>query len=396
MRRILFPTLAAVALCGLAALIVWRLLQDDGASVGRAGMVRAVPVEVADVVRGPIQDVRMFSGTLIPRYEFIVAPKVSGRVVSVKVDIGDRVERGQIVVELDDDEHVQAVAEAQAELEVAKASLALARSALEVTQSDYDRVLMLQERNIASGAEVDVAEANRKARLAQIEVAEAEVTRAEAALGSSRIRLGYTSVAATWSDGSDAPRIVSQRFVDEGATVAANAPIVTVVDLSIVRAILFVTERDSARLTVGQQATVENDAYPGETFEGRVIRKAPVFEAASRQVRVEVEIPNPDGRLKPGMYVRARVILAELEDAWIVPLAALTRRDGGEGVFVVDPAEQTVQFMPVRVGIVAGERVQVLADLLGGPVVTLGQQLLQDGTTIRLPQRSPPVEIPGR
>src|SRR5690606_6374846 len=104
---------------------------------------------------------------------------------------------------------------------------------------------------------------------------------------------------------------------------------VTVVDLATVRAVVFVTEHDYARLKVGQEAQIMTDAYPERVFHGRVERLAPVFEEASRQARVEVRIDNDDRRLKPGMYVRVGVVLATDEDATIVPAAALVRRDLG-------------------------------------------------------------------
>lgn len=377
-------TLVVVLLGGVLALVGWRLMQSSAVGAEGDGP-RAAPVEVGPIEHGLIQDRRTFSGTLTPRAQFIVAPKVSGRVVSLKVDIGDAVAPGAVVAELDDDEFEQAVAQAQAELEVARAQLAEARSALEIARREYERVQTLRERNIASESALDAARADLHAKEAQVQVAEAQVQRAEAVLGTERIRLGYTSVAATWSNGGE-ERVVSERYVDEGATVAANDPIVTVVDLSRVRAVLYVTEHDYARLRVGQPATIQTGAYPGETFEGEVLRLAPVFEEASRQARVEVDVPNPDRKLKAGMFVRVSVVLDEVQDATIVPGAALVRRQGRDGVFVVNPEGTRVSFVPVRVGIRSGDRVQVVGEGLAGRVVTLGQQLVEDGSPIRIPE----------
>src|SRR5690606_1749118 len=125
---------------------------------------------------------------------------------------------------------------------------------------------------------------------------------------------------------------------------------------------------------------------------GRVLRLAPVFAESSRQARVEVEVPNPSRRLKPGMFVRVDVVLDEAAAATIVPLAALVRRAGRDGVFLVPAREEhvaQVRFVPVRTGIVAGERVQVDAldaTTLEGLVVTLGQQLIEHGSRVRVVQ----------
>lgn len=345
---------------------------------------RAAPVELAEVHRGPIVDRRVFSGTLEPRAQFTVAPKVAGRIESLHVDIGDEVAPGAVIATLDDDEFEQAVAEAGAELAVSKAQVAQAKSALDVAQSTYDRVTGLQQIEIVSGSELDLAVADLRAREAQVDVAEAQVQRAEAVLAAARVRLRYAQVVASWGEG-DAPRLVAQRYLDQGATVAANDPIVTVVDIQTVRAVLYVTERDFARLAVGQPALVRTDAWPGADFAGTVRRLAPVFETASRQMRVEVEVPNGDRRLRPGMFVRVEIALGSDPDAVIVPEAALVRRDEGDGVFVVTPEGDRVRFVPVRTGIVAGDLVQVSGEGVAGRVVTLGQQLLEDGARIHVP-----------
>lgn len=374
----------AAAVTGGAWLVYDRLASGEPAAGPGATGPRAAPVEVAAVEHGRIIDRRTFSGALAPRAEFIVAPKVSGRIETLQVDIGDDVAPGAVVATLDDDEFQQAVAEAQAELEVARAQVVAAKSALDVARSTFDRITGLSEIDIASGSQLDVADADLRAKSAEVDVAQAQVQRAEAVLETARIRLRYATVVATWS-GSDTPRVVSHRYLDEGATVAANAPIVSVVDLATVRAVLFVTERDFARLAIGQEATVFTDARPGEAFTGRVLRLAPVFEETSRQARVEVEIPNPERKLRPGMFVRVEIELGSEADAVVVPLAALTRRQGGDGVFVVEPSGDRVRFVPVRTGIVAGERVQVFGEGIAGRVVTLGQQLLEDGSRIKIP-----------
>lgn len=383
--RIALPLLL---LAGTAGGVWWAidrgLFDRPGGGPERSGP-KPAPVEVAPVEHGSIVDRRTFSGTLVPRAQFVVAPKVSGRIESLTVDIGDEVASGAVVARLDDDEFEQAVAEAQAEVEVARAQVVLAKSALDVADSTFQRVTELQEREIASGSELDIAEADLRAKRAEVDVADARVQRAEAVLEAARVRLGYTTVIASWS-GDEGARVVAQRYLDEGATVRANDPIVTVVDLSTVRAVLFVTERDFARLEIGQIAMVENDAYPGQRFEGHVLRMAPVFEEASRQTRVEVEIDNPGKKLRPGMFVRVEIALGSADDATIVPETALVRRDTGQGVFVVEPPGDRVRFVPVQVGIVAEGRVQVFGEGITGKVITLGQQLLEDGSLIRVPE----------
>ena len=115
--------------------------------------------------------------------------------------------------------------------------------------------------------------------------------------------------------GGDDRRVVAQRHVEEGDTVAANSPSFTIVELDPMTAVIHLTGRDYGRLESGQPVTLKTDANPGETFVGEVSRVAPVFQQASRQARAELTVANPQHRLKPGMFVRAEAVLERVEDA---------------------------------------------------------------------------------
>ncbi len=382
-----------VLLIGTAAGLSWVLLgpYQDREGSGKSGKAsRPVPVEVAQIQRGPIELQRTFSGELEALAEFVVAPKVSGRVERVIVNIADTVKRGQIVAELDDDEYVQAVAQAQADLEVARAKLSEAKSALEIANREFKRTESLLKRGVASDSEFDAAKQERLAKQAQLQVAAAEVTKAESSLETANIRLGYTKVTAGWT-GGDEQRVVAERYVDEGQTVAANAPLLLIVELHPIVGVVFITERDYARLKPGQLVSLTTDAYPGEQFTGRIDRIAPVFRKSTRQARIEMIIDNAQHRLKPGMFIRATVVLARVPEATIVPQQALTIREDRSGVFIVAEDGRSVAWREVKVGIREGDRVQIKGEKLSGRVVILGQQLVNDGSAITIPdvQRTP-------
>jgi len=375
-----------LAVVGVLAWVGNGRLQDLTKKPVRRDAVGPVPVEVAAIERGPIEHHRTFTGTLDPKAEFVVAPKVGGRVEQLNVDLADTVSRGQHVAKLDDDEYVQAVAQAEADFAVAKATLVEAESLLGVAKRELARVEKLRGRGVASESELDTAKADQFAKRAHVEVTKAQITRAQAALEAARIRLGYTTVKAEWRGGSD-ERVVAERFVDEGETVAANAPLLRIVELNPVNAVFFVTERDYALLRVGQVVMLRTDAHPGQTFEGHIARIAPVFRESTRQAQVEVSVDNPDLRLKPGMFVRATVVLDRVEEATIVPEQSLVRRDGHDGVFVVNEDGQTVSWREVRTGFRQNGRVQVIGDGLAGQVVVLGQQLLEDNSAVSISKR---------
>jgi RND family efflux transporter MFP subunit len=375
-----------VFVIGAAAGLGWLIFaqfQERVATGKRGRTMRPVPVEVAQIQRGPIALQRTFSGELEALAEFFVAPKVGGRVERVIVNIADTVTRGQVVAELDNDEYVQAVAQAQADLEVARAKLSEARSALEIAKREFKRTESLLKRGIASDSEFDVVRQNRLARQAQLKVAAAQVTKAESSLETANIRLGYTMVTAGWT-GGDELRVVADRFVDEGQTVAANAPLLLIVEFQPIIGVVYVTERDYARLKPEQFVSLKTEAFPDEEFPGRIERIAPVFRKSTRQARIEMTIDNPRHRLKPGMFIRASVVLAQVPEAVIVPEQAVTIRDDRSGVFIVSEDGQSVAWREVKVGIRQGNRVQVEGEELSGRVVTLGQQLLKDGSAITI------------
>lgn len=379
--------MVAVVLLAVVLAIGWRswqlLSNAEDPAAGRDDATGPVPVEVTDIERGPIELRRTFSGTLEAAASFNVAPKVAGRVQDLKADLADEVTNGQTVAVLDSDEIAQDLAQAQADLAVAQANLAEATNALAISERTMQRQTTLSERGIASDAQFDSAQAQQLAAQAKLAVAEAQVKRAEAAVQATRIRLGYTQVAATWSRG-DTTRVVAERWVDEGDTVAANAPLFTVVEIDPIVAVLFVAERDYAAMTPGLSVTLKSDAFPDQTFVGQVARVAPIFESTSRQARVELTVPNPDLHLKPGMFVRSEVVLQRIEDATVIPQRAVVRRDDRPVVFVIDQATQTAGLVPVQLGIAEGDRVQIVSPALSGRVVTLGQPLLDDGSAVMI------------
>jgi RND family efflux transporter MFP subunit len=217
-----------------------------------------------------------------------------------------------------------------------------------------------------------------------VQVAEAQVTRAEALLQAARIRLGYTTIRAEWEGGDD-QRIVAQRFAEQGDTISANTPLLSIIELDPIEAVIFATEREYALLAPGQPVTLTTDAYPDRTWTGDVARVSPIFREGSRQARVEISIENDDGALRPGMFVRVEAVLGQADDATIVPVQSLTERGGQTVVFVVGDDRATARMMPVTVGIRDGQRVQVTGEGIEGAVVTLGQQLLGEESAITLP-----------
>lgn len=393
-ERALMPSFTRWALPLVAVTVLlgggWALREAQQAakaqaSAGSGGGTRGpVAVQAVAVVQGPIEQRRELTGTLEATAEIVVAPKVGGRLDRITVDLGDPVRRGQVVAELDDEELAQAQAQAKADLAVAHARKVAADNALAIAERNHARVAGLQRRSIASEEELDATRAAKLQAQADVAVATSEITRARAALRGAEVRKGYTQVVVDWTDGAQ-ERVVAERLVDEGSMVAANTPLLAVVGLDPLVVAVYVTEQDYGQLRAGLPITVTTDAYPGERFDGAVARIAPVFAPESRQARVELEVPNPAGRLRPGMFVRVRVVLARVEAAAIVPRDALVDHAGGHAVYVVE-GDGTARLRPVTVGVSDGERVQVDGVSPPAQVITLGQAQLHDGAAVVLPE----------
>ena len=344
----------------------------------------AVAVEVVPVKRGIIRDTSVFSGTLLPSSQFTMAPKVSGRLEKIMVNIGDRVSRGQLIALLDDDEYVQQVEQAKAELDVAKATIEENVSALTLAQREYERAQGLRKKKIVSESELDAAEAQYLATEAKRKVLLAQLAQKEAALKAATVRLEYTRIRASWENG-DRYRVIGERYVDEGAMLNSNAAIVSIIDIKKLTAVIHVIEKDYPRITKGQGARITTDAFPGKVFTGSISRISPILEETTRQARVEITVPNSSQLLKPGMFVRVEIEFDRHDNATIIPLTALiTHRDRG-GVFRVDEKTMTAHFIPVELGIRAGDVVEIASPTLSEPIVVMGQHLLNNGSTVLLP-----------
>jgi len=386
--------LVILVLAGLVGRQIYLKASSSEPEQAGRGKARPVAVELAPVRSQTIRDVGMFTGTLHPHSQFRVAPKIGGRLERLLVNVGDKVQREQLVAVLDPGEYAQQVDQARAELDVARAQLEAGLSALNIAQRELERVRELRKKKIASESELDAAEAEFKSQSAKQRVFQAQVAQKRAALEASQVRLSYTRISVPGNRGNGTRWVVGERHVDEGALMAPNEPMVSVLDIGTLIAVIHVIEKDYPKVSVGQAASITAEAFPGKVFFGRIVRVAPLLKETSRQARVEIEIPNTDTLLKPGMFVRAEIEFDRRENAVVIPVNALVSRGAEQGVFLADPEERKARFVPVTPGIVNGVDAEVLAPPLSGSVVIVGQHLLQDGSEILLPGPAP--SAPGR
>jgi Barrel-sandwich domain of CusB or HlyD membrane-fusion len=180
---------------------------------------------------------------------------------------------------------------------------------------------------------------------------------------------------------------VAKRNVDPGAFVSQNAPVADVVDITRVRLVANVVEKDLKELESGNATSVEVDAFPGEKFTGRIARVSPVLDPATRTAPIEIEIPNPTFRLKPGMYARVGITTQTKKDALVLPSSAVIDLGGRRGVFQLQ--NETAVFRTVQVGAEQGLLVEILSGLTeGDEVISTGAGALRDGDRVALAGRA--------
>lgn len=387
MKKIIVITILVAGLSFLG----WRFYHKSSVEKNEGRPTRrhaAVAVEIAPIQKDVIRDVRLFTGSLYPASNILVAPKIAGRIESVMVNIGDQVKSGQLIATLDDDEYRQQIIQAQAELDVALANFQEQKNPLENAKKEFERVAALRQKNIVSESAYDRADSEFRTEEAKLKVAEALVSQKNAALEMAKVKLSYTQIHLARNHGNGF-RVVGERFVDEGSMLSANTPIVSVLDIEKLIAVIHVIERDYPNIRPGLKATIFTDAFPNREFSGKVVRIAPLLKEKSREARVELEILNGDSLLKPGMFIRAQIQFDEHRDATLVPVPAIVKRDGQQGIFIADVEEKKARFVEVKLGIVNSHAAEILEPAVSGSVVILGQHLLEDGASILLPQAAP-------
>jgi len=349
--------------------------QASGLAGGRGGLRVPMTVEVGTVTRADLSQRITVVGNLIGAQTVAAVPKVSGRIETVSVRLGDRVSRGQRLAKIEDREILEQVKQAEASFQVAAATIRQREADLRFAQTNLDRSRNLFERQLIPKQTLDDGEARSQASSAQLDLAQAQYAQARARLDELKINLANTVIV------SPVDGFVASRMLDPGAWVTPNSVFLSLVDIRVVRIVSNIVERDLRRIAVGRPAQVEVDAYPGETFSGRVAHVAPVLDPLTRTAQVEIEIDNPSFRLKPGMYARVGFTVEERDQALVVPTNALVEVGESRGVFL--PGEDSLAtFRPVTVGLIDQDFAEVAGLDEGQQIVTTGAAALREGDPI--------------
>ncbi len=392
--------------------------------------ISVAPVRVESGGASPSESVLSASGYVVAHHKIAVGAKVMGRVAWIGVEKGDRVQDGQVLVRLEDNEFRAQVNQAQANLAAAqarldrlrtgsrpeeklkdKAAVLQAEANLKNAEAEYQRAESLYRSGVASKAELDRALAQRDTAAAlvqsarqssamtdigprkeEIRAAEAEVQQMRAALDYANTQLAATEIKAPVTG------TVLQRIVERGEMVSPSAfggsgartSVVDLADLTDLQVELDISQTDFARLKPSQRAEIIPEAYPNLRFTGFIAEIAPEANRAKSTVQIKVKVENPNEQLRPEMNARVNFLSDKAPSGdgqtisrVLVPKAAVVKKDNSSFVFVVKG--NSVEQRTIRTGEESGDALVVLDGLSGNETVAVtAVEKLRDGARVKV------------
>lgn len=367
---------AAFSVLSLVLIVAGCRHTDENVSAAHTLPVASVAV----ATRTSLINTLEVAGEFVPLQEVELHAKVAGYIRRINVDIGDRVHAGEVLATLDIPELNAQVQGAEAGVRQTQEQIGRARNEALRAQADYDAVhsaaqrlqqvsrerpgLIAQQelddavaKDRAAAAQVEAAKSAQSATLEQLDVSRADRQRVAAMADYSRIVAPFNGIV-TW------------RYADTGSLIqagtsnAASAPVVKIAQVDTLRLRLPVPESLAGFVRVGDPASVRVQAL-GETFTGTITRSTGALDPATRTMQVEIDVPNRDGRLSPGMYAEVSLAIQRAADAVAVPVQAVDQSTGKPFVMRVD-ADNTVEQRAVRIGITTPDRVEILSGVNPG------------------------------
>lgn len=323
------------------------------------------PVRTLTVGASQTSAEHRYSGEVRARYESTLGFRVSGKIVSRKVDVGMSVKAGQLLAQLDPKDLVLSESAAQAQV-------AAARAQAEVAELDYRRVKELLAKGFISKSEYDRQETQLKATKAQ-----AEAVVAQAAVQTNQT--GYSRLLAD-SDG-----VITAVLAEAGQVVAAGQPVIQIARQGEIEIAVAIPEDRVSSLSVGMPVTVSLWTQAGKSYAGRIRELSSAADPYARTYAVRISVAEPPPEMKLRMTATVSIPLPGQPDLIHLPAPAMVTQDGKAGVWVVDAKTSSVQFKPVQFAGVEGNQVLVGSGLNAGEVVvTAGAAYLHAGQKVKL------------
>ncbi len=358
---------SSVVLILLALLVYVRLKANADTA---AKVARPVPVvQVSNPQRGTIERTLSFTGDIDANQEASIFPRVNGNIEQEYVNIGSYVTRGQVLALIDTTIYSENARQARGVYLQAEATMENAELAFERNKS-------LLSQNLIAKQDLDNSEAAYKVALAQEQAASATLKNAE-------IQLGYCRVDAPFSG------YITRRFFDPGtyvtsSTNASSSTLFYLADINKVKVLVNVLEEDIPLLPKVQDVQIMVDAYPKMVFHGKITRISQQLDLSTRTMPVEVDIDNPQGLLKPGMFANVDFIFDKAENTLILPTQVVMKDDSGSYVYTLGGGD-VIRKNYVNVGVVHDNQDQILSGINDNDLVLfMGYDMVHDGMKVRV------------
>lgn len=305
-------------------------------------------------------------GRLYANRQVTVAAQLPGIIARYEADVGDRVNAGRLLIQIDPVDYQLALEEAEANLIAVQAQLDSAAKA-------FKRFQNLLPRKVISSDNYEKAEAAFKA-------AQAQEVRAKVGIKVAKERLKKTRLTSPFSG------LVAERRIEVGQMIGAGVPLMTLVDLNPIRVKVFLTERDYVHLDRNDPVLIKVEAYPERLFKGRIDRIGITADARTNTFAVEILADNRNLVLKPGLSARVYLTTRVLKDVILIPQNAVLYRDKGTDVFILVEGKMA-EVRSIKLGRTKGAFIQVLEGLNPGEQLIIeGQHYLKSGDKIRIAQ----------
>jgi len=378
-RILAIGALIAVALSGaLAAGTLPRLRQERNLNSAADTAVSAPPRVTVAIARREAPDAeRVLPGNALPLLEASLFARTTGYVKRRLVDIGDRVKEGQLLAVIE-------APDIDDQLAQAKANLALSRANLKLAQANAELAKITLNRDFRAGAAVaaqdlDQSRATADSTAAQVESAQASIRVNEANVQRFTDLQGFQKIVAPF------PGVITARGIDPGDLIAADSTTRELFHLmrtDVLRVFVNVPQVFATGIRVGQEAVVYTRDGPLKLFKGKVTRTADALDSNTRTLLTEVQVPNPKGDLRPGMYLQVKFVFNRDVFPVLIPSAALVTGAHGPRVAVLDP-RQAVHYRKVELGRDYGAEIAVLSGLGAGETVVVHPgDALPEGTIV--------------
>ncbi|MED5261596.1 MAG: efflux RND transporter periplasmic adaptor subunit [Myxococcota bacterium] len=327
----------------------------------------ASPVFVVAATEVDVTDRIEATGELLAKDDASVAAQVGGAITETLIEEGSSVAAGDVVVEIDPERRAL-------ELEDQMAQVVQAQAQLEEAKRNQARLRQLRERKAVSQAQFDEAETQLRLAHARLRAATARRGIAERALRDSTVRAPFTG-------------FIARRYVNPGEFVAAGAPLFDLVALDPIEVEFYLPETETHRVRLGVPVEVQVAPFPEETFLGTIAVISPTIDPQTRTLRVRASIDNRDGRLRPGLFARADLGVAERPGVVMVPEDAVLQRADGSVIFVMEGSDR-VRRVRIETGVYQDGDVEVREGIAGNELVVVrGQTDLIHGSKVSLRNR---------